>query len=485
MQRIVAVVFLLGSAACLTSRSLSDPNTRPDAGVPEKSAAEKAVDTFDENVEAFYRAREQHVFEAWRDGGIPQLAMLPEVLMQQEAQARDAGFAAGLLGARTKILSTFVQAQWVSEQVRPQVAALHELEDSLTFQVDGLEFGWRDTWKLLANERSAMKRKALWNASSKPTKQVAEAFTRVRAANEAALHQLQISSEIQFASEARGFDPEQLAREAVSLLESTDVEWNQVLTRLSKVEMNLPNSALTRADLPRLFRVPAALDAQFKRDNVMNNLNALILRAPIQILKAEGRANPLPLLSLSQKNRVILSLKPNGGLLEMQRALALVGEAFALSTAPSKHFSLDVLGRTSTLLAFGRIFESRLQDETYLTSLGIDEKSRADIAFFARAHQLLGDRRAAHQFLAKLHGASISLPGVLHLKSLPADDTRFGVDVGDGWRCATTLKSISEAQAIMLREVPSAPPMPAPKTSAAAPNLKSAADSEISDAGTL
>jgi hypothetical protein len=442
MQRIVIICLFLGvSWACVKSvetEKLSFVGA-VDAGVKEKTPYEKRVDVFESLVGTYFREKESLVWNVWRDGGTFVHPPVTDALKVEEVYFRQLPFPKDASGTRARYLTQFVQGQLVAEKTKPLLIELNDLEEALTYTVDGLEFAWRDTYKVLAHEKSAMKRKALWAAAAIPTKQIVEVLTRLNAATEESLAQFEIPSELQFASEVREFDADELAAFAVAYLDTTDAEWNDVLARLSQVEMKLPNGALTRADIPRLFRVPKSVDDSFPKEKLVERLQPLLKDKKVNLVLADVKTNPLPLLSFADSSETKISLFPTGGLLEMQRSLQLVGEAVAFVQVD--HLS-GVLKESSTVVSKGSQNQRLLETTAYLTQIGIPEAAHEQIQFHAKAHRLLVERRTCHQFLAKFHGHSLSLPGVLNLKSLPADDVRFGFDVHDSWRSATVLKAM-------------------------------------------
>ena len=145
---------------------------------------------------------------------------------------------------------------------------LANLEASVTFTVDGKELAWRDLNRLLVSEKSAVKRRALWNGAHAAALQLDAAVARRDEKARAVLAELGLPPPLTFAAQTRGLQLDALGALAEAELARTEQDWRVTLEALSEADVRLPLSALTRAELPRLLKVPALVDAEFPKAKI-------------------------------------------------------------------------------------------------------------------------------------------------------------------------------------------------------------------------
>src|SRR6185436_1259879 len=98
------------------------------------------------------------------------------------------------------------------------------------------------------NEKSALKRKALYRESAVAADRLTPILVRKEEKISAALAQLGYPSYDAFSSELRDADLDELAALADAVLAATDAPYQAALAKLQ------PAGKPTRADVPRLFR---------------------------------------------------------------------------------------------------------------------------------------------------------------------------------------------------------------------------------------
>ena len=165
-------------------------------------------------------------------------------------------------------LERWLVSEALTRATAEESTTVANLEATATFSLDGKEQSWRELSRLLVNEKSAVKRRALWAASLKTAERIDAAIARRDAKAKEALAALEVPSMLELAAESRELDLESLAQVADRLLSQTEPSWQATLKRLSDADLKLPVDKLVRADLPRLLKVPAAVDATFPKAQV-------------------------------------------------------------------------------------------------------------------------------------------------------------------------------------------------------------------------
>lgn len=278
-------------------------------------------------------------------------------------------------------------------------ATLTGQEEIAKFTFDEKPLQWRDLNRLLGNEKSAVKRKALWAASRETIAALAEGYQKRDEAVAAALTALGTT-----AAERAGLTTEESAALGKKLLEDTEAEWKRLVEQLGKSELGLPADKLTRADLPRMLRPSTAADASFPKADQAAKATALLealglygLPGLTLDLAESAKKNPLPLtVAPGGPEDVRVSFRPAGGAHEASVLLGEVGRGLALREIGESRLSTPLLADASF-----RLFAELASDAAWLKSQGVADAAAASAINSSRALRLFTLRRAAGNLIAQ------------------------------------------------------------------------------------
>lgn len=361
-------------------------------------------------------------------------------------------------------LEHWLGGQLLARGVAAESEALANLEATATFTVDGKEFPWRDLNRLLLSERSAVKRRALWNGSHAAALRLDAAIARRDEKVKEVLAALELPAPLDFAAEARGLDLDVLQKRADQTLTSTEADWKTTLESLSDATVKLPVSALTRGELPRLLKVSAAVDAEFPKGKIaaraVQTLGTLGVYGKPGLtldLAEAAKKNPLPLTVAPSLDDVRVSVKPLGGLRDQEAVLGELGAALALHAARSGSFAIDRLGKSSEALRGSELFVSLVTEDSWLSANEVN--NRPQVIAAAKAMHLFLLRRAAGVVLAKLETQALAdetaarakyvaiMTRATGLTIAPAEGARWRLETDDFLRSASQLEALRSAQA--------------------------------------
>lgn len=316
------------------------------------------------------------------------------------------------LRALTALQSHFA-GEYLSQQLAELNDAIANLEASLTFQVDGREVRWSELERLLANERSAPKRQALYTAATPALERLNPLIQRREQRTEELVRELGYASYEAFGGELRQADLGRLALLAEEVLQVTEAPYKDVMERLAQRELGMAFTSLTRADLPRLFR-PREVDGFFPQGELLLRAHGTLSGMGIdlggmknvRIDAREGvkRKNPRPLsLGIEVPGDVRLSVRPVEGALEQSRLLHEFGHALHYAHTKEPRFELAKLGNPTVTEAYAALFEDLTEDPVWLEEhAGLTGKDRATYLAATSAHKLFLIRRAAGRLLYQL-----------------------------------------------------------------------------------
>jgi hypothetical protein len=312
---------------------------------------------------------------------------------------------------------TALHAHFAGEYLARQLAdvndAIANMEASLTFQVDGQNVRYRDLERLLANERSLTKRRALYSAATPALERLALLIRRREERTQALVRELGYASYEALGGELRQADLERLAELAEQVLQATEKPYQQVMERLSQRELARPYVELTRADLPRLFR-PQNEDAFFPGADLLPRAHGTLSGMGIHLEQMSNvridarddvpRKSPRPLaLAISVPGDVRLSLRPVDGALGQARVLHEFGHVLHAAFTQESRFELAKLGNPTVIEAHGALFEDLMEDPVWLEEHArLSGQERADYLAAMSAHKLFLIRRAAGRLLYQL-----------------------------------------------------------------------------------
>lgn len=462
----LVVVAVLGLAACPRSDSSVQANLNPaDAGVvdPELERLRVQVATLSNDTRDWSRLVDAKLWAHWTAGAPLEWAALnakrdallttEQLAMLRRALERGIDDPSAL-----EHLALFLEAEAASRSAAAEAEAVATLESTLTFPLDGKDVRWSDLNRLLATEKSALKRKALWTASL-PAAEKLDAALAARDAQRAAA--LAPKTLFTFEAEQRDVDPEAMRQVAEGVLTLTSEAWRLTLERLNQADTKLPIASLTRADLPRLMRVPAEVDLAFGKKDLASRavatLGALGLYGKIGLtldLSEAVKKNPLPLtVTPGGPADVRTSFRPLGGLRDQQLLFSELGIALALQHVTAGRFEYERLGDSALAQATGELFATLPGEPEWLEAQGVLEPARRIVIDAWQVQRLFQVRRAAAAFLVRLDcvepndaqartRAAAIFTRALGVTHTEADMVRMRLDTDDGLRSATTLRSM-------------------------------------------
>jgi hypothetical protein len=436
----------------------------PDAGLTPELVLAGKVDAIDLEAERVMYAVDAALWTQWTSGAPLDLA--------KAATGHDALFSKATLetlrtaqaqhveAVRARHLELWLLGNLLAHGITAETEALASLEAGASFQLDGREVAWRELPKLLVTEKSAVKRRALW-AASQPVVERLDALFAVRDEKaKEVLAAYDVPSPLELDAQTREVNAEALAAVARTVLTQTDEAWKASLKRLSDAELKLPLDALTRADLPRLLKVPAPVDAAFPKGieaklAVDTVFELGLAGAPGLTLElTEGsKKKPLPLTVVPAKGDVRVSFRPAGGLRDVTQALGEVGTALALHQAKTGHASTDRLGDPARAMVLAELLSSLVAEPAWLSARGVPAEQHAAIIATAQVNRLFVARRACLGVLLQVETAGLSeadaharaaelIGHAYAVKTTALDGLRLPLDLDDGLRAGTTLKSM-------------------------------------------
>lgn len=463
--RVAACVLLL--TGCPKSAPPPDVNAAPDAGPSEADLIAPKVDGLEREAAEVLKARDEALWQHWTTGApldLSATAQGHEALFSKAAlmTLRKARELRPADARRIGNLERWLAGELLARGVAAESEAVAALEASATFTVDGRELLWKDLGKLLGSEKSAVKRRAIWNGSHAAAQRLEAAVVRREEKLKEVLTSLELPAPLDYAAERRELDLDSLQRLANEVLTRTDEEWKTTLTTLADVDVKLPVSALTRGDLPRLLKVPAAVDAAFPRNKIaaraVQTLGTLSVYGQPGLtldLADSQKKSPLPLTVAPSSTDVRVSVKPAGGLRDQQSVLGELGVALTLHRAKSGSFAIDRLANPLEAQRLSELFASLVTEDAWLTTAEVTD--RPAVIATASAHRLYFLRHAAGVVLAKLETQTLTDPNearqryvtimsrALGLALTPEDGSRWRIETDDFLRSATQLTAMEQA----------------------------------------
>lgn len=407
-------------AACASQPVAPVPAT---ATFPDRSPAREwpgpAVAELSAKAEALLRAQDELVWKHWTEGVPADLARTyagTEAWLTPDAVALVARARAMTTESRERRalehLHAYLAGEWMAQQLAEVSDAIATLEQTLTFQIAGTDRPYRNLESILANERSALRRRQIYEAATSAVEKVSALAERRGARTAELLTGLNLEPAA-WTTELRESTPEQLATLAEAVLSLTQEAWTATLTRLAQRELQLPLDRIGRQDLPRLVRLPST--EGFERTEVVGRIRATL--GPLQLDPATLKSVTLDAGDSPKKNPrglvlgvvvpedVRISLKPVGGARDQRSALHEFGHAVHDAFTEERRFELAKLGNRTNAEAFAALLESLTTDPAWLEQAGLGpEASRTWIQAVA-VQELFLVRRAAGKLLFNVAAA--------------------------------------------------------------------------------
>ena len=450
--RLLHVLLALLLAACASQPVSPDPVASFPARTPEREALGPAVAELALKAEALLRSQDELVWKHWTEGVPADLAKTyvgTEAWLTPESVGRVARLREVTSDARERRalehLHAYLAGEWMAQQLADVSDAIATLEQSLTFQVAGTDRPYRNLESILAAERSALRRRQIYEAATPAVEKISALIERRGARAAQLLPELNLDP-VAWTTELREATPEQLGALADAVLNRTQDAWTGALTRLAQRELQLPLDRIGRQDLPRLVRLPPT--EGFKRAEVVSRIRATL--GPLGIDPADLKTVTLDAGDSPKKNPrglvlgvvvptdVRISLKPVGGARDQRSALHEFGHAVHDAFSEERRFELAKLGNRTNAEAFASLFESLTTETAWLEQAGISpDASRAWIQGVS-VQELFLVRRAAGKVLfnvaASRPGADLratyrtTMDRAYGLPNTPPDEARLTLD---------------------------------------------------------
>lgn len=400
---------------CVKSTPPADVKPVPDAGVSEADLVAPKLDAIEKEVAELVQRSDDVLWKHWTLGApldLPGVFKGHDALLSKDTlnTLERARTLRPLDAERIDALSRWVTAELLVRGTATESEALANLEAATNFQLDGKDVPLRDLGKTLLSEKSAVKRRAVWAASHEAVHRIEEAIVARERKLTELLTSLGLPGPLEYAAHSRGLDLVKLEELANTTLTETDAEWKATLQRLADGDLKLPVAQLTRGDLPRLLRVPAALDGEFPKQKIATRLVqtlgtlGLYGKAGLTLDLAESaKKNPLPLTVAPKPDDVRVSIRPLGGLRDQSSALSELGTAVALFNAREQPLWKGRLAAPLAAQVSAEQFANKLLDREWLTANEVKDVDGVIAA--AKAQRLFTLRRSAGLVLARLEAA--------------------------------------------------------------------------------
>ena len=473
--RVPQLLLALLLAACASQPVAPAPEATLPSRNPEREALGPAVADLATKAEALLRSQDELVWKHWTEGIPADLAKTyigTESWLTPESVARVARLRAMTTDERERRaldhLHAYLAGEWMAQQLADVSDAIASLEQSLTFPVAGTDRPYRNLESILASEKSALRRKQIYEAAT-PAVDKVSALVERRGARAAELLPALNLEPTAWTTELREATPEQLGALAEAVLTRTQEAWTGVVTRLAQRELQLPLDRIGRQDLPRLVRLPAT--EGFKRAEVISRIRTTL--GPLQLdpvaLKTvtldagdSPKKNPRGLvLGVVVPTDVRISLKPVGGARDQRSALHEFGHAMHDAFTEERRFELAKLGNRTNAEAFAALLESLTTEPGWLERSGLSADAARAWIQGVSVQELFLVRRSAGKVLfnvaasrpgADLHAAyrstmdrAYGLPGTAQDEArltLDQESTLGAADYLRGWLLAAQIRSV-------------------------------------------
>lgn len=302
-------------------------------------------------------------------------------------------------------LRAFLAGEYLARGLAEINAVIANLEASMTFTVAGLEQRFHELPKLLANEKSAVRRRALYSGASESYERLGQSIRRKEERTFALISELGFGSYEACAAALHNAEPASFLELAAFVLDGTDAVYGFTLERLAREELALPIGNLSRADLPRAFRGPSE-DEGFSSSEllpraratfggmgvVLDNVPGLTLDVTDSPKKSSRPLTVAPAIP----GDVRISIRLRSGVQSQASLLHELGHSLSYSFTRPLPFALSRLGSPATPEAFAVLFEELAQEPLWLEKIAGVRPERANAVSRALAsRRLFLMRRAA------------------------------------------------------------------------------------------
>jgi hypothetical protein len=379
-----------------------------------RAALAQEVKAISAKAEALLRAQDELVWKSWTEGTPADLgktyagsdAWLTPAAISLVERLREMT-AAPVEQRALSHLHGYLVTEWLAQKTADVSEEASKLEQTSNFTAAGHEHPYRALESLLAAERSALLRKTLYESATPVVTRLAEVLARRRARTESSLAELGLP-EAALLVELRETDVQPLVALADDVLTRTQGAFTTTVGRLAVSELQLPVERVSRADVPRLFRLPAE-DAAFPKADIYGRATRTLAGLGIDVsamknvtvdLKETPGKNPRGLvLGVVIPDDVRASLLPVGGGRDERETLHQMGHILSDGLSQERRWALAKLGNRTVAEAWSFLLEDLSVDSLWLERQGLPPSSQAAWRTSASAQRLFLLRRAAGKVL--------------------------------------------------------------------------------------
>ena len=308
-----------------------------------------------------------------------------------------------LRGGDSRELIRFAAEGYVEQALKELAAELARLEASLEVDIGGEQHPYRQAAVMQANERDAVRRRAIEDARNDLVETrfnplLREAFDRSREL----VRELGWPSVRAMKEELSGIDLGALAAQTEAFLAATEAHYEETVEPRLRAELGIGFDELERADLAAFFRAPS-LDGMFPPEQLLATLDETLAGLGLQnggpgnvIVDAEPRPNKTPrafCAPVRVPQEVYLVLTRIGGREDYETLMHEAGHAEHFSHVdPDLPVEHRFLGDNSVTEGFAFLFQHLTEDPAWLElRLGVSDPE--PIVEHARASKLVYLRR--------------------------------------------------------------------------------------------
>jgi hypothetical protein len=441
---------LLVLAACSTAPGPVPQAKAQSPAEAARTALTQEVAAVSAKAEAVLRAQEELAWKSWTEGAPADLAntyagseawLTPGAISSVDRLRRMTPDA--LEQRALTHLHAYLVTEWLAQETDALSEQVAKLEQTSSFGPSGKEHPYRTLESLLAAERSALLRKSLYEGATPVVAKLGEVLARRRARTDAVLLELGIPS-ASLLVELREMELSPLVALAEDVLTRTQSAFTTTLGRLAWSELQLPVDRVSRADIPRLFRLPAE-DAAFPKAEVYGRaartLQGLgmdlstMKNVTVDLKETPGKNSRGLVLGIVIPSDVRLSLLMVGGARNQRETLYQMGHVLSDSLSQERRWALAKLGNPTVGEAWSFLLEDLTLDPLWLERVaGLSAAAQTAWRTSASAQRLFLLRRAAGKVLFNARARAPGADAAAIYRDVMARTYGFPMSAADGAR---------------------------------------------------
>ena len=350
---------------------------------------------------------------------------------------------------RLRYFRRYLTTEYIAKEVAPLTDEVTNLEARAMITVGGTPFAYRQLNALLANERSAVRRAALYAAADPVLDSLNLLHRGIHHRSLALARELGYASYTDMVEQLKGFSLPELGAIAEGFLSGTDSQYTALLQEIVPRMIGVPAGRFRRSDTPALFR-SSAFDRYFPADGMLQRLRTTYAGMGIPIdsltnlrIDAEPRPTKNPravCYPVDIPDDVRLSIKPVGGPDDYAALFHEMGHGLHYALTTENAFEFKYLGEPTVTETYAFLSEYLLDNQAWLRmKSGMPTAPLKEYVRLSAFQRLFMVRRYAAKVLyeMQLHAGvpdADSLYVRLMARSIgvvphPSDAKRFLVDI--------------------------------------------------------